>query len=79
VPTQAPTHHQVLQGQRLVQVPQDLNFTLVGQFGDRKSLWLFLLLLNDFQALKTPSSARLGVSGHQGPKCSLLSLNAPLL
>lgn len=51
-----PTHHQILQGQQLVHVPQDLNFTLVGQLGGREAARLLLLLLNDLQALAGQSS-----------------------
>lgn len=48
-PGQAPTYHQIFQC--LFHVPQDLNFTLVGQFGGWEAAWLLLLLLNDLQAL----------------------------
>lgn len=51
MPGQAAAYHQVLQGQRLVHVPRDLHFTLVGQFEGREAAGLLLLLLNDLQAL----------------------------
>lgn len=62
-------YHQILQGQHLVRIPQDLDFTLVRQFGGRKDAQLLLLLLNDLQALwgwSGPSSA--GLRGSLAPK-----------
>ena len=81
-PGQAPTYHQVLQGQRLVLVPQDLDFPFVGQLGGWEATRLPLQLLNDLQALiegAAPAQLGLGGTGHQEPTCSLSSSEVPPL
>lgn len=65
-PGQSVAYHQILQGQRLVHVPQDLDLTLVGQFEGREATRFLLLLLNDLQALAGPSSPNSAGSG--GPR-----------
>lgn len=78
VPGQAVAYHQILQGQRLVPVPQDLDFTLVGQFERREAARLLLLLLNDLQALagaKSPSLSQ--VRRSQAPKVFILLPHGP--
>lgn len=67
-PRRALTYHQILQDQRLVHVPRDLDFPLVGQFGGWEAAWLLLELLNDLQALRggaSPAQLGLGDTGHQ--------------
>ena len=71
-PGQAPTYHQVLQGQRLVHVPQDLDFPLMGQLGGREAMWLLPQLLNDLQALvEGAAPAQLGLGALCGENCNL--------
>ena len=72
-PGQAPTYHQVLQGQRLVHVPQDLDFPLMGQLGGREAMRLLPQLLNDLQALvegAAPAQLGLGALATRSPRAS---------